>query len=222
MSKPDWPYSPQSPYSPYSPSGSSTAAGFYSPGLVPPLHLHQPPSAPRMGSVPLPSTADRGSSNRTFRPPPAPALPIDLRYDLEHDRLAVIPNLLIPSSSIVHVLRTDLQGTLLQIPTGDRRTTAHHVIRDLSSQIRAPLSLDTFRALHPATQRAVRACYFARQSGNGSAISGLWHAFQSGEEYAQGPKGEDLVLGHVHLWYCGKEQGGAGRWVISVDVPSRS
>ncbi|KAJ7198099.1 hypothetical protein GGX14DRAFT_470362 [Mycena pura] len=181
---------------------------------IPPLHLLEPPQAPRMPSVPLPSGSQGiqtiSSGVNTTAPDP---LPIDLRSDPDRDRLAqAIPNYSIPPASMIQVLPTTRDRVLISLTSGDRPTTAHALVRELHAIIHAPLSLP--QGLPPDARQAVFNFFVRRRGPEGVQ---LWKSFLAGHQHPRGPTGADLLQGHYLLWGLWKDD--RSRWVMEVDVP---
>ncbi|KAF8198831.1 hypothetical protein K438DRAFT_1759479 [Mycena galopus ATCC 62051] len=175
----------------------------------------QPPPAPRLQNVPLPNVSP------TYAHAQAPPIvedvfPIDLTNEIDFVLLARgIPNFALPLRTTIDVLPASQDGSLLQIETGNRASSAFSVIHKLHSILHAPLSLQKYcTQFQPIVQESVRQ-YFLSQSGRNGA--NLWQGFLSGFEHPEGPSGIVLLLGHSDLW--GFSQDLSGQWAIHVDRP---
>ncbi|KAJ6467522.1 hypothetical protein C8R47DRAFT_1325995 [Mycena vitilis] len=179
-----------------------------------PLQL-QPPSAPRMHSVPLPRLSPTRS---TFwgHPSRRDVFPVDLTSEVDFHALAGgILDFNVPPHNTVYIMATSRERSLLQITTGNRTARSFTVIRRVQSIIRAHLSLQVYRTqLEPAVQTSVREHFLSRSERYGVQ---LWQAFLNGVEHSDGPRGVVLLEGHIHVW--GFSQDHSGQWVLHVDMP---
>ncbi|KAF7341501.1 hypothetical protein MVEN_01887600 [Mycena venus] len=206
---PGWPLPEMAnPFSPQSREASFPASSLYS---------LQPPSAPRMRNVPLPSVW----AGHIATPPQVLAwepFPIDLRSDLDLEHLTrAIGNHRISPQSTICIFPTARDRTLFEITSGDTPTTSISIIRRLCAILRAPLSLRVYQLeLSPDAQQAVCSYFLSRSGPNGRR---LWQDFLNGHHHPQGPTGEVLLQGHVLLW--GFKKDGQHRWIVDVDVQRR-
>ncbi|KAF8192382.1 hypothetical protein K438DRAFT_2018066 [Mycena galopus ATCC 62051] len=175
-------------------------------------HRLQPPPAPRLGNIPLPSLSPTYAHSQA---PPfgGDVFPIDLTNEIDFSLLARgMLNFALPPRTTVYVLPASRDHSLLQVETGDRTASAFSVIRKLQSILNAPLSLQKYRTqLQPVIQESVRQ-YFLSESGYNGVQ--LWQGFLSGFE---GPSGLVVLQGHSDLW--GLSQDHSGQWIIHVDKP---
>ncbi|KAJ7609237.1 hypothetical protein DFH06DRAFT_1485931 [Mycena polygramma] len=207
--------SPATPNALHSFHPADQVVEFYNaPAQYHPLQL-QPPSAPRMHSVPLPRVSPTHSTFRVH-PPRRDVFPIDLTSEVDFHALARgVLDFNVPPHTTVYIMPTSRERSLLQITTEEGPARASTVLRRVQSIIRAHLSLQVYRTqLEPAVQTAVREHFLSRSGRHGVQ---LWQAFLNGVEHPHGPRGVVLLEDHIHMWGFSLDH--SGQWMVHVDVP---